>query len=246
MSYDVAIVGGGPAGASCACFCAMAGLRVLVLERETFPREKVCGDCLNPACRPVLQRLQLEEKVRALPHGALDRVDFVAINGRSISVDLPQGAEIAVKRSLFDHLLLRHAREAGADVHEGATVTSVKQEHSGGWTVETERGPIQARILVAADGRNSSVARLLNFLARPSRERVALQAHLKLPAPFGNRVVLQFRPEGYSGQAPVGPNELNLCLVSIPADITSLKEWAIRGFDIPAKQIWRTITPLTR
>jgi flavin-dependent dehydrogenase len=43
-SFDVAIVGAGPAGSSCAAFCALGGLRALVLEREKFPREKVCGD----------------------------------------------------------------------------------------------------------------------------------------------------------------------------------------------------------
>src|SRR5690349_9845318 len=130
MTHDVAIVGGGPAGAACASFCAMAGLRVVLLERETFPREKVCGDCLNPACWPVLKRLELEDGVRALPHGRLDRVDFIAINGRSVSVDLPAGAEIAVKRSLFDQLLLDRARQLGTDVHEGTTITQVKQEDS--------------------------------------------------------------------------------------------------------------------
>lgn len=246
MTYDVAIVGGGPAGASCASFCAMAGLQVTLLERETFPREKVCGDCLNPACWPALRRLELEDKVRALPHGALNRVDFIAIKGHSVSVDLPEGAEIAVKRSLFDQLLLDRARQLGADVHEGATVIQVKQENSSEWIVDTRAGSFQARILVAADGRNSSVARVLNFLPRPSRERVALQAHITSPPQFGNRVVLQFRPEGYSGQAPVGPNELNLCLVSIPSDIASLKQWAIHQFQIPPEQTWRTITPLTR
>src|SRR3954469_3681555 len=87
--FDVAIVGGGPAGSSCAAFCAASGLRVAVLERENFPREKVCGDCINPACWPVLRRLDLVERVRALPHGKLDRVDFVGINGRRLSVDLP-------------------------------------------------------------------------------------------------------------------------------------------------------------
>ena len=75
MTFDVAIVGGGPAGASCASFCARAGLRVVVLEREIFPREKVCGDCLNPACWGILRRLGLAERVRALPHGRLDTVD---------------------------------------------------------------------------------------------------------------------------------------------------------------------------
>src|SRR6476469_6863172 len=101
--FDVEIVGGGPAGASCASFCAAAGLSVAVLERENFPREKVCGDCINPACWPVLGRLDLATRVRALPHGKLDRVDFIGIGGRSLSVALPAGdeSEIAVKRSLF-------------------------------------------------------------------------------------------------------------------------------------------------
>src|SRR5437868_8818040 len=94
---DVAIVGGGPAGSSCAAFCAAAGLRTIVLERAKFPREKVCGDCLNPACWPVLRRLQLFERVRALPHAELARVEFIAIGGARVHVDLPRGdnSEIA-------------------------------------------------------------------------------------------------------------------------------------------------------
>src|SRR5436190_22614454 len=120
---DVAIVGGGPAGSTCAAFCAAAGLRTLVLERETFPREKVCGDCINPACWPVLRRLELPERVRALPQGKLRRVDFIGIGGRRLSVDLRVGdnAEIAVKRSSFDQLLLNRARELGATVFESTT-----------------------------------------------------------------------------------------------------------------------------
>jgi flavin-dependent dehydrogenase len=105
-TFDVAIVGGGPAGSSCGAFCATAGLRTIVLEREKFPREKVCGDCLNPACWPVLRRLEMAERVRELPHGNLDTVEFIAIRGRRAVVDLPSGddSEIAVKRSLFDCL----------------------------------------------------------------------------------------------------------------------------------------------
>src|SRR3954453_1685185 len=67
--FDVAIVGSGPAGATCATFCPRAGLRTLLLEREKFPREKVCGDCLNPSCTPVLERLGVAQRVRQLPHG---------------------------------------------------------------------------------------------------------------------------------------------------------------------------------
>src|SRR5947199_1287415 len=171
--FDVAIVGGGPAGSSCGAFCAMAGLQSLVLDREKFPREKVCGDCLNPSCWPVLERLELAEKLRDLPHSKLCSVAFIAIDGCEVIVDLPSGAdcEISVKRSLFDDLLLRRARELGADVHEQTTVSGLHQ--NGGWRIETASGEIfHAQILIGADGRNSTVARLCNLLPRPERERV--------------------------------------------------------------------------
>ncbi len=221
--FDVAIVGGGPAGSSCAAFCALAGLHTLVLERERFPREKVCGDCINPSCWLVLKRLALAPRVLDLSHSKLTSVQFIAIDGRKVSVDLPTGdppeaGEISVKRSLFDHLLLKRAREVGALVREETIVTAL--EHNGDWKIATvTSGDFRARALIAADGRNSTVARLRNLLPRPTRERVALQAHIPLPQNFGKRIVLQFLREGYSGQAPVNKTELNLCLVGTPPTI---------------------------
>jgi flavin-dependent dehydrogenase len=246
-TFDVAIVGGGPAGSSCAAFCALAGLRTLVLERENFPREKVCGDCLNPSCWPVLERLGVAQRVRDLPHSKLDSVGFIAIDGYELVVDLPIGddCEFSVKRSLFDDLLLKRASDLGAYVCQRTTVTALA--NSGNWKIETAGGEsFSAQTLVGADGRNSTVARLRNLLPRPTRERVALQAHIPLPQNFGRRVVLQFLREGYSGQAPVNETELNLCLVGAPPTISRLRQWAERHFEITPDQPWRTITPLTR
>src|SRR5438270_7295216 len=245
--FDVVIVGGGPAGSVCAAFCARAGLHTLVLEREKFPREKVCGDCLNPSCWPVLERLSLAQRVRDLPHSKLDSVEFIAIGGRNVIVDLPSGddCELSVKRSLFDALLLKHARELGAHGREETTVTALAPDEN--WKIKTAGGEnFSARILIGADGRNSTVARLCNLLPPPARERVALQAHIALPQNFGGRVVLQFLPEGYSGQAPVNESELNLCLVGTPPTISSLRMWAEHEFNLAGNQAWRTITPLTR
>jgi menaquinone-9 beta-reductase len=245
--FDVAIVGGGPAGSSCAAFCALAGLHTLVLERERFPREKVCGDCINPSCWPVLERLALAPRVLDLPHSKLTSVEFIAIDGHKITVDLSTGenCEIAVKRSLFDNLLLKRAREFGAQVREETVVTAL--DHGRDWKITTATGgDFRARALIAADGRNSSVSRLRNLLPRPTRERVALQAHVPLPQNFGKRIVLQFLREGYSGQAPVNKTELNLCLVGTPPTISRLRQWAQSHFEIAANQPWRTITPLTR
>src|SRR5919109_1544633 len=132
---DVAIVGGGPAGSSCAAFCAAAGLRTLIVEREKFPREKVCGDCINPACWPVLERLEVAQEIRSAAHGTLDAVEFISIGGDKLHVDLPRGdhAEIAVKRSLFDQILLTRARDLGAEVREEATVIALDRNSAGYW-----------------------------------------------------------------------------------------------------------------
>jgi geranylgeranyl reductase family protein len=243
--FDVAIVGAGPAGSTCAAFCAEAGLRTVVIDREKFPREKVCGDCLNPACWPVLERLEIASRVRDLAHASLERVEFIAIDGQEVAVDLPRDQEIAIKRSLFDQLLVARAHELGAEVRQETTVTTLTRDPV--WKIESNRCEIfLARILVGADGRNSTVARLCNLLPRPERERIALQSHVPLPRDFGKRVVLQLLPGGYSGQSPVDDAELNVCLVSKPQGIGALKSWAGKRFGVSSDHVWRTITPLTR
>ncbi|HJT45366.1 MAG TPA: NAD(P)/FAD-dependent oxidoreductase, partial [Chthoniobacterales bacterium] len=227
-------------------FCAAAGLRVALIEREKFPREKVCGDCVNPACLPVWQRLGLTDEIGTLPHAIVKGVDFITIGGRIVRANF-RGAEIlTMKRSILDNLLLDRTRKLGALITEEATVVALQQTRDHDWKIDIVRDTFRARVLVGADGRNSTVARLRNLLPRPERERIALQAHVSLPADFGNRIVLQFLPEGYSGQAPVNDRELNLCLVGTPPTIGRLRVWAERKFQLPGDQQWRTITPLTR
>jgi geranylgeranyl reductase family protein len=237
-AYDVAVIGAGPAGSTCAAICAAGGLRTLLLERATFPREKVCGDCLNPACWPVLDRLGVRERVLALPHSPLTEVEFIGLGGRSVRV--PVAGEIAIKRSLFDQVLLDRARECGADVREGRALTAIEP----GWTLHAGGERFTARRIVAADGRNSTVARLLGLLPSAAKDRVAVQAHFPAPHGFGERVVMQFHEHGYSGLASIGGGQLNLCLVARPPHLDAMKAWAHTAFAIEPE--WRTITPLAR
>src|SRR5207237_8980314 len=156
----------------------------------------------------------------------------IAIKGRKMRADHPSRdrSEIAIKRSAFDNLLLNRARALGADVREETTLIALGRTAAKDWKIDIVRETLIARVVVGADGRNSTVARLRNLLPRPERERVALQAHIPLPKNFGNRIVLQFLPEGYSGQAPVNARELNLCLVGAPPTISSLRAWAEQEF----------------
>ncbi|HEY0369426.1 MAG TPA: NAD(P)/FAD-dependent oxidoreductase, partial [Chthoniobacterales bacterium] len=187
------------------------------------------------------ERLGIAKQLRELPHGKLQTVDFIAIGGKTISVELPNDSEIAIKRSVLDQLLMQAAIAAGAEVRDGVTVSTIAPNESS-WKINGD----EAHVLVAADGRNSTVARQIGLLPRIEKERVALQTHLPLPRNFGDRVVLQFLPEGYSGQAPVSGGELNLCLVGRPRTIVSLKSWAEGAFGLTSDHQWRTITPLRR
>jgi len=243
MKYDVAVIGAGPAGATCAAMCAQAGRATILLERSVFPREKVCGDCLNPACWPILDRLGVSERLLELPHARLGAVEFIGLGGRTLSFPLPDSerGEIAMKRSVFDQLLLTRARECGVEIREGCAVTAIED----GWTIHTERECVRAGTLVAADGRNSTVARLLGLLPAASRERVAVQTHFE-SSEFGERVALRFLPQGYCGLAAAGANQVNLCLVGTGADVSELRDWAGSHFIIPKDAEWRTVAPLAR
>jgi geranylgeranyl reductase family protein len=251
--YDAIIVGGGPAGAACATVCARAGLRTLVIERAVFPREKVCGDCLNPDCWPVLERLGVAQRLSTLPHVVLRTVEFISVRGRRVSLPLPESerGEITVKRSALDALLLKNAVSCGAEVIHGEPVCEMRSIASDAFEVET--GAYDARrswrggFLVAADGRNSLVARWSGLLSdRSPPARVGLQTHVPCPPDFGPRVQMRWFADGYGGLAPVGGGELNISLVGPPSALENLKRWASAEFNLSSGQTWRTIAPLDR
>jgi flavin-dependent dehydrogenase len=249
--YDVAIAGGGPAGAACATFCAEAGLRTLVLEKSVFPRDKVCGDCVNPGCWPVFEELGVAREVLASPHVPVLRVAFIGGNDRRIAFPLDGGepGEIALTRRILDAILLRRCAQAGAEVFQEAAVRGLSRDAAGLWRIEAGDRSFTASRLVAADGRNSTVARLLGAAPPARRDRVGLQAHVPTPAgPADPRlgIELHLLPEGYCGVAPVGGGVTNFCLVATPVGLGALKAAVSARYGIPTSQEWRAIAPLER
>jgi menaquinone-9 beta-reductase len=242
MSFDVVIVGAGPAGAAAAILTARAGLSTLVLERVRFPRDKVCGDCLNPGAWKILDRLGVSDLIDRLPSTKLRWVNFVDLDGRSMRFDLPNDTrgERGIRRKFFDDTLINHAISTGAEVRFGHPVVRVEE----GWKVTTDDETVRARFLVAADGRNSSVARLLADFPRTQTDRVALQTHLVIDSE--PHVSLQLSRYGYLGVATIGQGMTNLCLVSCPKDIERFRLEAAERFGLGPDHRWQSITPLTR
>ncbi len=244
IGYDVLVVGAGPAGAAAATLTARAGLSTLVLERTQFPREKVCGDCLNPGAWKILDRLGAGELIERLPSARLQWVEFLDMSGRSIRFDLPNETrgERGIRRRDFDQALIQHAISEGATVKFGDPVLRVQNGES--WEVTTAHETVQTRFLIAADGRNSSVARLLTEYPKTRTDRVALQTHFADDAE--PHVTLQLCQYGYLGLATIGGGLTNLCLVCRPKHAEQFRREATERFRLTPDHRWQSITPLTR
>ncbi len=121
-SADVIVVGAGPAGASTAHYLALAGLDVLVLEKATFPRDKICGDGLTPRAVAELIRMGVNTDGWARNHGLRTYG-----GGHCIEVPWPELASmpnygVAAPRMVLDEALIRHAQRSGARLEEGVSV----------------------------------------------------------------------------------------------------------------------------
>lgn len=213
--FDVIVVGGGPAGATAATLCAQRGLSVALFEHARFPRHKVCGDVINPNCWPVLERLGVAEKVRALPQHRIEGATFTTADGGLLHVPRRTnvGSLTAIRRSLFDAALLEHAKDAGVAVFEDDTVHGI----TAGCEVATHSGRyISLKGIIGADGRHSVVARTAQLVRNAGRRNghIAFQAHFSAPNTMDDRVQLHLFPGGYCGLVRLDEERVNLCIVT--------------------------------
>src|SRR4051794_32879636 len=179
-SYDVAIVGGGPAGATAAYRLASAGASVLVLDKATFPRDKPCGGGVTGRAARLLPF-----SIEPVVEDVVDRIEC-RLHYRS-RFERRARAPLAymTQRKRLDHFLLERAAEVGADVRDGVKVTEVRDG-----AIVADGEEISARIVVCADGCNGRAARELG-LAEGIVHGVALEANYPYDPRYAHAMILE-------------------------------------------------------
>ncbi|MGB9338315.1 MAG: NAD(P)/FAD-dependent oxidoreductase [Polyangiales bacterium] len=167
--YDVAIVGAGPAGATCAWYLAKQDIRVLLLDKAKFPRDKFCGDAVIPRAQRHLERMgvldQLIEAGECLFTTSGGFVSPAGVECLSDSSENPSGTPLSVKRIIMDERIVRAAQGAGAELVEEFGVDRVVfDDRAASWLVHSGSRRFQSRTLVLADGAHSKLARSLGIV----------------------------------------------------------------------------------
>ena len=215
------IVGAGPAGSIAGLVLARAGVRVRIIDRASFPRDKLCGDTVNPGTLARLRALGVAQdiEVRGL------RVDGMVVTSERDAIvgRYPRGlCGRAILRRDLDWVLLRHAIAAGCAFDPNVAVTGAEVDDGrvvGARVARARSCRLAARVTIAADGRRSAIAWSLGAARHPASPRrwavgayyVDVGSTSEVCAMFGE---MHVRRNGYIGVAPVGQNLTNVCLVT--------------------------------
>ncbi|BAZ48795.1 geranylgeranyl reductase [Nostoc sp. NIES-4103] len=221
--YDLLIVGGGPAGSITAIYAARQGIKVLLVDKARFPRDKVCGDAIPPSSLAILEELALLDKLLALPHV------FVSLlwHTENDYLQLPDAKALVCKRFIFDSLLFEAAK-SHADTREGWKVENLLLQNGQvcgiqGTTDTGESFEVTAKIVVGADGCSSVVARKMG-LYQPVRQSgaVATRAYYRHLPSAGQMefYYLQESLPGYLWIFPVDSETVNVGVLAFDSAFT--------------------------
>ena len=235
---DVLVVGGGPAGSTIATLLAERGRHVVVVEKDRHPRFHI-GESLLPLNLPLFDQLGIGDHVRQI--GMLKRgVEFVSpYHRRAVSFEFAnawdKGFPVSyhVRRSEFDHVLLRNARDKGADVIEGCRITEVAFPPDGGAVAKgrAENGEErvwQARFLVDASGRDTLLASQFGMKQRNrTHSSAAIFGHFagarRLPGKAEGHISISWFDQGWFWFIPLADGTTSVGAVCRPQYLKSRK-----------------------
>jgi flavin-dependent dehydrogenase len=205
--FDAIVIGGGPGGATAARQLALAGRRVVLLEKAAFPRFHI-GESVLPYNLPLIRRLGLEDRLRQLPHVVKLGAEFALATdvggGTRFSFEqglLPGSPTFNVERAPFDAMLLDAAAEAGVDVRQRTPVQRITKLTDGDVRVTAGNAELTARVLIDASGQGAVVGRHLGTRRVLPDGKVAHFAHFdnveRLPGAATGHPTIVWCDEGW-------------------------------------------------
>ncbi|MEK7393118.1 MAG: NAD(P)/FAD-dependent oxidoreductase [Fibrobacterota bacterium] len=265
--YDVVVVGAGPAGCTAAVFASQLGLKTVLLEARSVPKDKICGDAVAGKCIPILKELGILEKIKEGPHGYSTGVIFSSPKGDVVHITFnPPGAKqktdgYVVRRKVFDEYLYRRVEESDAETRLQFKVGSVLTEN--GKVVGVQgRGYgndadeiYKAKVVIGCDGYKSIVARETGCYDRnPDHYVVALRQYWEGIGGMSEAIEVHFVDDiipGYFWIFPLEDGKANVGLGMMDRDIQAknidLRELLAKAIDNPLfKQRFANAKPLER
>ena len=204
---DVVIIGGGLAGLTSAIHLSKFGLQVILIEKNEFPKHKVCGEYISNEVLPYLKWLDIE--ITSLKPSIISKIEFSTAKGKMISGDLPLGG-FGISRYCLDNYLFEKAVENGCQIIQD-TVSDI-QFIDDEFLVSTSNNlELKSKIVIGAFGKRSNIDQKLNrnFIQRKS-PWLAVKAHYS--GGFPNDLVgLHNFKGGYCGVSKVENNTINIC-----------------------------------
>jgi flavin-dependent dehydrogenase len=212
LTYDVAIVGAGPAGLALAIESASRGLSTVVLERHVLPCDKACGEGLMPSGARALEALGVRALLSDEDCAVFEGIRYVQEDGTHAEARLPNGGGLGVRRVALNAAMAQRARAAGAELRERTALRGHARTKDG-FELATDGGSLEARLLVAADGLASPLRRERGLDAAVSGPgRYGMRRHFRVP-PWSNCVEIHFAPAVEAYVTPVGRERVGIAFL---------------------------------
>jgi flavin-dependent dehydrogenase len=213
-TWDIAVIGAGVAGSTAAALLAQRGLRIILFEKGSYPRQKVCGEFLSPEAVEVLRHAGVWPRIEAYHPPRIDGFTL-SVGSRETHHRLASPG-YGVSRWLLDQTLWNYAQQAGVTTQERCTVTQVSGDFQRGFCVTAQQAgapspPIRARAVLCAAGRQWPLAERPKPSVRGERVHfVGLKAHFQ-GLSLDRHVELHTIPQGYCGLVEVTGGVTNIC-----------------------------------